>query len=233
MMKALIKKEIRLLFEVSGMAVLVDFLILGVVLLFAMAIAKLQTPSTGQAGVDSFALFAIFSFGASSMFLGLSSPIALLERATGILDTQLALVGSPRPILLAKVAVLSGFATGSFAAWALVGFGVSRFMAIPFVSVGAGGRALFVVAVVFPLSVALLSSLHIFVGTVFPKVAPLANVVFLAVLLATVANVTSLSAGLTNTAVVNLVAMLACMGAVLAGVIWLMGQLPRERLLGS
>jgi hypothetical protein len=232
-MKALIKKELRLLMEASGMAVLGDFLLPGVVLLFAMATAKLHALSPGLAGVDSFALFAIGSFGLSSMFLSLTAPIALLERVTGILDTQLALVGSPRPILLAKVAVLAGLATGSFAAWALIGFGVSRFMAIPFVSVGAGGRALFVVAVVFPLSIALLSSLHIFVGTVFPKVAPLANVVFIVVSLAVFSNLTSLSAGLTNTAVVNLGVMLACMGAVLVGVIWLMGLLPRERLLGS
>ena len=232
-MKALIKKEIRLLIEASGMAVLVDILLLGVVLLFAMATAKLQALSTGQTGVDSFALFAICSFGLSSMFLSLTAPIALLERVTGILDTQLALVGSPRPILLAKVAVLAGLATGSFAAWALIGFGVSRFMAIPFVSVGAGGRALFVVAVVFPLSIGLLSALHIFVGTVFPKVAPLANIVLFVVSFVAFSNLTSLSAGLTNTAVVNLVVMLVCMGAVLVGVIWLMGLLPRERLLDS
>ena len=232
-MKALIKKEIRLLMEASGMAVLLDFLLPGVVLLFAMATAKLHALSPGQAGVDSFALFATCSFGLSSMFLSLTAPIALLERVTGILDTQLALVGSPRPILLAKVAVLAGLATGSFAVWALIGFGVSRFMAIPFVSVGAGGRALFVVAVVFPLSIGLLSALHIFVGTVFPKVAPLANIVLFVVSFVAFSNLTSLSAGLTNTAVVNLVVMLVCMGAVLVGVIWLMGLLPRERLLGS
>jgi hypothetical protein len=232
MTKALIKKEIRLLMEASGMAVLLACLFPGVVLCFAMAITTLQAPSTVRAGVDSFALFATFSFGASSVFLSGTARVALLERVTGILDTQLALVGSPRPILLAKVAVLSGLATGSFAAWTLIGFVVSRVMAIPFVGAGAGGRALFVVAVVFPLSVALLSSLHIFAGTVFPKVAPLANIVFLGLMFAVVSNITSLSASLTNTAIVNLVVLLACMGAVLAGVIWLMGQLPRERLLG-
>ncbi|HEX7581125.1 MAG TPA: hypothetical protein VF580_14100, partial [Thermoanaerobaculia bacterium] len=138
-----------------------------------------------------------------------------------------------RPILSAKVAVLAGLATGSFAVWTLIGFGVSRFMAIPFVSVGAGGRALFVVAVVFPLSIGLLSALHIFVGTVFPKVAPLANIVLFVVSFVAFSNLTSLSAGLTNTAVVNLVVMLVCMGAVLVAVIWLMGLLPRERLLDS
>jgi hypothetical protein len=232
-MKALIKKELRLLMEASGMAVLVDFLLPGVVLLFAMATAKLQALSPGQAGVDSFALFAICTFGLSSIFLSLTAPIALLERVTGILDTQLALVGSPRPILSAKVAVLAGLATGSFAVWTLIGFGVSRFMAIPFVSVGAGGRALFVVAVVFPLSIGLLSALHIFVGTVFPKVAPLANIVLFVVSFVAFSNLTSLSAGLTNTAVVNLVVMLVCMGAVLVAVIWLMGLLPSERLLDS
>ena len=132
-MKALIKKEIRLLMEASGMAVFLNVLFPGGVLLFAMASAKLLALSTSQASVDPFALFAIGSFGLSSVFLSGTAQVALLERVTGILDTQLALVGSTRPILLAKVAVLAGLATGSFAAWALIGIGVSRFMAIPFV----------------------------------------------------------------------------------------------------
>jgi hypothetical protein len=64
-------------------------------------------------------------------------------------------------------------------------------------------------------------------------VAPLANVVFFLVMLASVSKLTSLSGGLTGAAAVNGAVILACIGALLGDVIWLMGQVPRERLLGS
>jgi hypothetical protein len=232
-MKALIRKEIRLLVESSGVAVALDTLLPGVALFVVMTAAKGRILASSPAGVDAFALFAIFSFGLSSMFLSLTGPIALLERTTGILDTQLALVGSPRPILAAKVAVLVGLASASVAFWTLVGLGSSRITGAAFVGEGAGGRALLVVAVVFPLSIALLSSVHVLVGTVFPKVASLASLVLFVVTFAVFANLATLSASVTRAAVMDLVAMLVSMAAVLAGVIWFMGLVPRERLLGS
>lgn len=232
-MKALIRKEIRLLFASSGVAVAMDALLPGAALFVVMTAARERVLDVSQASVDPFALFAIFSFGLSSMFLSLTGPIALLERTTGILDTQLALVGSPRPILAAKVAVLVGLASASVAFWTLVGLACSLFTGARFVGEGASGRALLVVTVVFPLSIALLSAVHVFVGTVFPKVASLASLVLFVVTFTVFANLAALTASVTVAAAVDLVATLIVMAVVLACVFWFMGLVPRERLLGS
>lgn len=232
MIGVLVRKEIRLLTATSAVAVVLDFLLVGVGLVVVMTVGRLQGFAGAPQGNDRFALFAVFAFGLASMFLSLTGPTALLERTTGILDNQLAMVASPRPLLVAKAAVLVGLAWSSMALWTVVGVAWAAATGEVFVPAGTWGRSLLVVAVLFPAAVSLLSILHVFIGYMVPKAAPVANIGLFAVSFLFFSNLLSLSGNVSALSRWDLVAMISLALAVVAGVVWLMGIVSKERMAG-
>lgn len=233
MIGVLVRKELRLLAATSAVAVVLDFLLVGLGLSAVMTLGRLQALAGAPQGGDRFALFAVLSFGLASMFLSLTGPTALLERTTGILDNQLGLVASPRPLLVAKAVVLAGLAWASLAFWTGVGVAWAAATGQEFVPAGAWGRSLPVVAVLYPAAVALLSLCHVFVGYMAPKLAPVANIGLFAVTFVLFSNLVNLSGSLSAWSRWDLAATTGAVLAVVAGIVWLMGVVSKERMADS